>query len=206
MLLHSSSAVINAWDYPLFPLVHDRIRLLPFQYEHIDELVELGREACIWQFFPINCAAADRHRQLLEESLEQQEMGEHLPFVIELPAQNRLIGYTRYFNLAPQHAKLEIGSWLHPEAWGTGINFESKYLLLNHAFEEMMVQRVQFKADETNLRSRAALLKIGASYEGILRHDMILESGRVRNSAYYSILEHEWPMVKLRLETFVRQQ
>jgi N-acetyltransferase len=206
MLLHPSSAVSHAWHYPLYPLAHHRIRLLPLGYEHFDELIELGADARIWQFFPTNCACADRHRQLLEAALEEQEKGEHLPFVIEIPAQNRLIGYTRFFNMAPQHAKLEIGSWLYPEVWGTGINYESKYLMLYYAFEELMVQRVQFKADETNLRSRAALLKLGATYEGTLRHDMILENGRVRNSAYYSILDTEWPITKLRLETALRCQ
>ncbi len=104
-------------------------------------------------------------------------------------------------DISLQHRGLEIGwTWLTPALWGTGFNYECKLLLLTHAFEKLHMIRVYLKTDENNLRSRTAIGKIGASFEGILRNHMIRDDGTYRHSAVYSIIESEWPEVKLSLK------
>jgi RimJ/RimL family protein N-acetyltransferase len=111
------------------------------------------------------------------------------------------VGSTRYLNYAPEHRRVEIGwTWLRRSAWGTGANVETKMLLLEHAFERHGLQRVEFKTDARNLRTRGALLALGAQFEGIFRKHMILPSGP-RDSAWYAIVEDDWPALKERLLT-----
>ena len=99
-----------------------------------------------------------------------------------------------------EHKKLEIGStWLHPDYWGTEINFECKLLLLTYCFEALHTIRVQLKTDENNIRSRKAIQKIGGQFEGIFRNDMIRDNNTKRNSAYFSIIDEEWEDNKLKL-------
>jgi RimJ/RimL family protein N-acetyltransferase len=108
-------------------------------------------------------------------------------------------GSTRYLNYEPIHRRVEIGwTWLRPSAWGTGANTETKLLLLENAFERHGLQRVEFKTDARNERTRAALLKIGARFEGIFRKHMMLPTGP-RDSAWYAITEDDWPETKTRL-------
>jgi RimJ/RimL family protein N-acetyltransferase len=108
-------------------------------------------------------------------------------------------GSTRYMNHEARHRRAEIGwTWLRPSAWGTGANVETKLLLLEHAFERCGLQRVEFKTDARNERTRGALLALGAQFEGIFRKHMVLPSGP-RDSAWYAITEDDWPEVKARL-------
>lgn len=111
-----------------------------------------------------------------------------------------VVGSTRYIYFEPAHRRVEIGwTWLRPAAWGTGANLETKFLLLQNAFEVGGLQRVEFKTDARNARTRAALLKIGAQFEGIFRKHMMLPSGP-RDSAWYGITEDDWPDVKHQLQ------
>ena len=108
-------------------------------------------------------------------------------------------GSTRYLNYEPQHRRVEIGwTWLRPSAWRTGANVETKLLLLENAFERCGLQRVEFKTDVRNERTREALLALGAQFEGIFRKHMMLPTGP-RDSAWYAITEDDWPEVKARL-------
>jgi RimJ/RimL family protein N-acetyltransferase len=110
------------------------------------------------------------------------------------------VGSTRYLNFEPVHRRVEIGwTWLRRSAWGTGANVETKFLLLEHAFERCGLQRVEFKTDARNSRTRGALLALGARFEGIARKHMILPSGP-RDSAWYAITEDDWSAVKERLQ------
>jgi len=109
-------------------------------------------------------------------------------------------GSTRYMNYAPEHRRVEIGwTWLRRAAWGTGANVEAKLLLLEHAFDRCGLQRVEFKTDARNLRTRGSLLALGARFEGIARKHMMLPSGP-RDSAWYAITDEDWPAVRTRLE------
>ena len=112
----------------------------------------------------------------------------------------RPVGSSRYLNVEPMHRRLEIGwTWLERAQWGTGANVETKYLLLRNAFDRWNAMRVEFKTDARNLRVRGALLGVGARFEGIFRKHMILPDS-VRDSAWYAILDDDWPRVKAMLE------
>ena len=106
----------------------------------------------------------------------------------------RVFGSTRYLALRPEQRSLEIGwTWLHPDAWGTGINVEAKLLMLGHAFDTLGCRRVELKTDALNTRSRGAMEAMGATFEGIHRQHMLVRAGENRDSAWYSILDSEWP-------------
>jgi RimJ/RimL family protein N-acetyltransferase len=109
-------------------------------------------------------------------------------------------GSTRYLNVEPMHKRLEIGwTWLERAQWGTGANVEAKYLLMRRAFEEWGAMRVEFKTDARNLRVRGALLGVGGTFEGIFRKHMILPDS-VRDSAWYAVVDDDWPRVRAMLE------
>mmetsp|Transcript_10762 Transcript_10762/g.15748 ORF Transcript_10762/g.15748 Transcript_10762/m.15748 type:complete len:261 (+) Transcript_10762:61-843(+) len=115
-----------------------------------------------------------------------------------------IVGSTSYYDINDSHRQVEIGyTHIRPEYWRTSVNTQAKLMMLQHAFEELHCIRVQFRTDEQNGRSRAALERIGAVYEGIRRNDRILEDGRTRNCVFYSILQEEWPMVKSNLYTLL---
>src|SRR5256714_4804121 len=110
-------------------------------------------------------------------------------------------GSTSYMSLAPEHLRLEIGNtWMSPATWGTGANTEAKYLLLRHAFERLGARRVEFKTDAQNERARAALAALPAQFEGIHRKHMLVRGGVRRDSAWYSVVDDDWPEVKAALE------
>jgi N-acetyltransferase len=109
---------------------------------------------------------------------------------------DQVLGSTRYLNYEPLHRRVEIGwTWLRPSAWGSGANVETKLLLMEHAFERLGLQRVEFKTDARNERTRAALLKVGGQFEGIFRKHMMLPTGP-RDSAWYAVTEDDWPAVR----------
>jgi RimJ/RimL family protein N-acetyltransferase len=113
----------------------------------------------------------------------------------------QLIGSTRYYDIEMKHRHLSIGNtWYIQAVWGSAVNSECKYLLLQQAFENLKMLRVQFKTDARNIRSRKALEKIGATEEGVLRQHLILDNGVIRDSVVYSIIHPEWPRVKSDLE------
>ena len=112
-----------------------------------------------------------------------------------------VIGSTSYLNVVPEHLRLEIGhTWNKPSAWGTGANTDAKYLLLRHAFEVLGARRVEFKTDAKNERARAALAAIPAGFEGIHRKHMIVRDGERRDSAWYAVIDDDWPAVRSALE------
>jgi RimJ/RimL family protein N-acetyltransferase len=120
-----------------------------------------------------------------------------IPFAVVVGGE--AVGSTRFLSIVPEHRRAEIGwTWLRRSAWGTGANVETKLLLLEQAFERCGLQRVEFKTDARNLRARGALLALGARSEGVHRKHMILPSGP-RDSAWYAILDDEWPAVRERL-------
>ncbi len=137
----------------------------------------------------------------VQNALDEQSAGTALPFAIEDRQNGRLVGSTRLFDFAAAHRGVEIGAtWLCPRVWRTRVNSECKYLLLSHCFETLNLLRVQFKTDGRNARSQAAIERLGAKREGVLRAHRILHDGFVRDSVMYSILDREWPEVKKRLE------
>ena len=136
----------------------------------------------------------------VEAALAMEREGTEMPLVTIRRSDDRVVGSTRYLALRPEHRSLEIGwTWLHPDAWGTGINVEAKLLMLEHAFERMGCHRVELKTDARNERSRAAMAALPAQFEGVHRKQMIVRVGQRRDSAWYSVLDDEWPEVRANL-------
>jgi RimJ/RimL family protein N-acetyltransferase len=120
-----------------------------------------------------------------------------IPFAVL--ADGEVVGSTRYANYAPEHKRVEIGwTWVRRAWWGSGVNVETKLLLLEHAFERCGVMRVEFKTDARNLQTRGSLLALGAQFEGVARKHMLVGAG-VRDSVWYAIVDDDWPQVKERL-------
>jgi RimJ/RimL family protein N-acetyltransferase len=174
------------------------VRLEPLRPEHAQGLYNRGRVEADWVYLPRSCFVdmADT-RQWIEEALGSPG---HLPFALVEIGSGKVVGSTRYLTIRPEHRSVEIGwTWLGQEWQRTGINTEAKLLLLTHAFERLGCLRVEFKTDARNERSQRALLRIGATREGVMRNHMIVQGNYVRDSVYFSIIDAEWPAVKKRL-------
>jgi RimJ/RimL family protein N-acetyltransferase len=178
------------------------VRLEPLEATHEDQFVRAAlRDPRIWDFLRHRVTNESEAVRTLREALIEASDGLNLPFAVIDCVSNRLVGSTRLLDYRPADRGIEIGStWYVPEVQGSAVNPEAKLLLLSHAFEVLRCLRVQLKTDERNLRSRAAILKLGARQEGILRKHMIVQGGILRNSVYFSILDDEWPAVKSNLE------
>ncbi len=180
------------------------VRLDPLTREHHAPLCAVGLDPELWRMTTTHVRSPDDMTAYIDTALQWQAAGTALPFAITDKNSNTLVGSTRYAAIDPTHRRLEIGWTWVARAWQrTSVNTETKYLLLNHAFEKLGCIRVEFKTDSLNEQSRKALLRIGAKEEGILRNHMITASGRYRHSVYFSILDTEWPAVKERLRGFL---
>ena len=178
------------------------VRLEPLAKAHVAGLAEVGLDEELWRWIPTPVRTAEEMAAYIETALEEQARGVSLPFAIVEKATGRAMGSTRYGNIDRAHHRVEIGwTWVARKWQCTAVNTEAKYLLLRHAFETLGCIRVELKTDSLNEKSRAAILRIGAQHEGIFRNHMITTNGRIRHSAYYSIIDSEWPAVKARLES-----
>jgi RimJ/RimL family protein N-acetyltransferase len=177
------------------------VRLEPLSLAHVSDLTLAGQDENIWRYMLYGIVRnEDDMRRWVEDILNRQRRGTDLPFAVVYLENGRAIGATRYLDIRPEHRGLEIGgTWYGLAYQRTAVNTESKYLLLQHAFETLGCIRVQFKTDQRNERSQRALERIGAVREGIARNHMLLEDGTIRNSVYYSIVDSEWPEVKGKL-------
>ncbi len=141
----------------------------------------------------------------MEKAFDEQERGESIVFATVERRSGQAIGSTRFMNIDRANRRVEIGStWIAPAWQRTVVNTEAKYLMLRHAFEVWNCIRVELKTDALNQKSRNAILRIGAKEEGTLRRHVIIWTGRVRDSVYFSILDSEWPEVKAKLEARLR--
>ena len=181
------------------------VRLEPLTVRHADGLSAIADRDEIWQFMSTAPRKPEELQRWIDDALKDQAAGTALPFAIVDRNENRVVGSTRYLAIAARDRGLEIGwTWHSPSVWRTAINTECKLLLLRHAFETLGCLRVQFKTDARNERSRRAIERVGASFEGILRNHMIVRAGVVRDSAYYSVIDTEWPDVKAGLIARIR--
>ena len=140
---------------------------------------------------------------LVRSLLERRGAGSDLPFAIVELDSGRAVGTTRFMEIELDNRVVEIGTWIGLAHQGCGINLESKYLMLQHAFERLGVARVQFKIDHRNLASIAAVERLHAQREGVLRNHIVLADGTARSSVYYSMLDSEWPAVERHLRTLL---
>lgn len=178
------------------------VRLEPLSEEHVSGLTAIGLDDSIWKYMVYGTMQdEDDIRRWVRDMLARAAQGTDVPFAVIDLASGCAAGATRYMDIQPAHYGLEIGgTWYGSAYQGTYVNTESKYLLLEHAFERLKCIRVQIKTDSRNKRSQRAIERLGAVKEGMLRNHMILPDGHVRHSVYYSILDSEWPGVKARLQ------
>jgi RimJ/RimL family protein N-acetyltransferase len=190
---------MTAWTTPV--LEGELVRLEPMAPEHEEGIWEASRDARTWQWLSVEQPQTrEELRDYLDAALANAADGTELPLVTIRREDERLVGSTRYLALRPEHRSIEIGwTWLTPEVWGTGINIEAKLLMFQHAFETLGCFRVELKTDARNERSRGAMAALPAQFEGVHRKSMLVRGGRRRDSAWYSVLDDEWPAVRANL-------
>ena len=173
------------------------VELLPLQPEHGPQLLQAAADGALWNMTVTVVPGPDSMAAYIATALEGWRAGSVMPFVIVQRATGAIVGSTRFWKIDRVNRKMEIGhTWLSASVQRSGVNTEAKLLLLTHAFEAMQAVRVQFTTDELNNVSRAAILRLGAVQEGIVRHERIMPDGRKRNSVRFSMIDTEWEAVK----------
>src|SRR5918911_478160 len=192
---------MSMWKNLASVLVGDIVRLEPLARRHEERLFEAAQDERVWRWMHYDAGGSrERFHAWLEDALAASSAGREAAFATVDAGTGEPVGSTRYLALRPEHLVLEIGwTWLAPAYWQTGANIEAKLLMLEHAFEDLGCLRVEFKTDARNDRSRAALAALPARFEGVFRKHMIVRGNQYRDSAYYSIVDDEWPEVEANL-------
>lgn len=176
------------------------VTLRPFVEADLPALVEAAREGDLWDIFYANVSMMKAPERWLAAALKERDVGRALIFTVETPG-GEIVGTTRYMRIAAQHRRLEIGGTFYAtRVQRTGVNTEAKRMLLTHAFEVMEAQAVQIRTDALNKRSQAAIERLGAKKDGVLRGHQVMADGRIRDSVVYSIIDREWPGVRANLD------
>ena len=177
----------------------NHIHLEPLGEEHQEELRRTADDARIWEFTR-DRADGEEFDPWFERLSRGWYAGERVPFAVRRTSDRLLVGSTGYLDVQPRHRRVEIGgTWYHPSVWSAVVNPECKLLLLAYAFETLCLNRVAFATDALNVRSQAAITKLGAVREGVLRAHMVAQAGRIRDTVVFSITSAEWPAVRERL-------
>jgi RimJ/RimL family protein N-acetyltransferase len=203
----SSGAPLTAADLR-DRFVGRRVVVEPLAAEHEEGLVEAAVAPEMFQWMPVDMASSrDALHEWVSSTLAAAQAGHEVPYTILDRNSGRIMGSTRFLDLRLEHLRAEIGwTWVTRSAWRSGVNVETKLLLLGHAFESAGLRRVEFKTDARNERSRGALLALGAQFEGIFRKHMVVRDGGPRDSAYYSVIDDDWPAVKRALQARLAHQ
>ena len=176
------------------------VRLDSLKLQHLDELWNVGQDEEIWRWSPSRIKNYADMKKYVEAALNERKQGVSLPFVTVEKSSNKIVGSTRFGNIDVNNRRVEIGwTWIGKDWQRTFVNTEAKLLMLRHAFEVWKCIRVEFKTDFLNEKSRNAILRIGAKEEGVFRQHMTTDSGRFRDSVYYSIIDSEWENIKSNL-------
>ena len=191
------SPIRNAMDTSPRTLTGKKAILVPLESEHLDRLCEIGLDPDLWRWVPTKVATREQMERYIESALDDQANGSALPFVIVDRQSGQIAGTTRLGEENRRDRNAEIGwTWIAKPWQRTPLNTEAKLLLLTQAFESWECLRIEFTTHAGNEQSRAALIRIGATLEGILRKNRILSDGEIRNTAVYSITDDDWPSVK----------
>ena len=190
------------------PTLTGRITILkPLLASHEAALLDAARDGELWNLKVSVIPGPETVAGYIAAALAGRDAGTVMPFVIVSKNDDKIVGSTRFWKIDRANRKLEIGhSWLSASMQRTGLNTEAKYLLLAYAFDVLHCVRVQFTTDELNEKSRAAILRIGARQEGIVRHERIMPDGRKRNSVRFSIIDSEWPEVRDALQEKMKRR
>lgn len=180
-------------------LTGDLVRLEPLGQQHHDGLVRAVRDGELWDLFYTQVPRPEQMRAEIDRRLKLHAEGRWLPFAT-LRTDGTVIGMTSYLNVEPAHRHVEIGStWNALSAQRSGTNTESKLLLLTHAFETLGCIAVEFRTHWLNQQSRAAISRLGAKQDGVLRQHQVMPDGTLRDTAVFSIIDSEWPAIRKEL-------
>ena len=183
-------------------LENDHVRLAPVVPGDRKALREISLDPAIWRYFILMVDNDAEFDAFFDAGIADLAAGRRVPYIITDKDTGRVAGSMSFGNLAERDGRLEIGwSWLGLDFQGKGVNRWAKYLLMEHAFEKLGAERVEFKTDVLNLQARQALRNIGATEEGTLRSFNPMPGGRRRDAIYYSVLRAEWPAVREQLST-----
>ncbi len=174
--------------------------LEPLQREHADELLEAAKDGELWKLWYTSVGDPDALFEYITSALKMRDEQGAMPFVIRRKSDGKVVGSTRYFNVDAKNRRLEIGhTWYSKSAQRTGINTEAKLILLKHAFETLNCIAVEFRTHWFNFDSRAAIARLGAKQDGVLRNHQLAPNGTLRDTVVFSIIASEWPTVKAHL-------
>ncbi|MEO8647694.1 MAG: GNAT family protein [Acidobacteriota bacterium] len=184
----------------------DHVQLRPLAFEDLDALCQAGLHESLWKLTTTDIKTKADMQRYIESALNDHSRGVAMPFVTIDAGTGTVVGSTRFGNIDKVNRKSEIGwTWISPEWQRTHVNTEAKLLMLAHAFEVWSCIRVELKTDVLNERSRNAILRLGAVQEGIHRNHMITDTGRFRDSVFFSIIDDEWPGVRSNLVEKLRR-
>ncbi|WP_339841065.1 GNAT family protein [uncultured Maribacter sp.] len=180
-----------------FTLENDRVLLEPLTLDNYEELISIASQSNLVQYSPSNIATPNSLKDYVETALKQLQNGTSIPFIIYDKEKKAYAGSTRYMNINHKNKVLHIGStWIGREFHGSGLNGQMKKLMLQHAFVILDFEKIEFRIDERNTKSRKAVEKLGCSLEGVLRKDVYLLDGFKRNTCCYGLLREEWLELK----------
>jgi len=178
-------------------LENERVKLTALKTSDWEVLWPIAQQIDLHAYGSNDISSTDKLKAYIHTALDEAALGTAIPFIIYDKATNKAVGCTRFGLIDAKNKLLHIGwTWISQEVHGTGFNHEMKYLMLNHAFETLQFEKVEFRIDERNIASRKAVEKLGASLEGILRKNMVVKDGFRRSSCCYGILREEWPGLK----------
>lgn len=182
-------------------LTSDKVRLVPLSSEHLAGFYQAGKDDALWRWAPPHqCRDLATAKVWLELALEKVAQRQQLAFVIIDIVSDQIVGSTRYCSIDLENNGIEIGfTFIAPQFQRSYVNSHAKFLLLEHAFEQLGAIRVQFRTHQYNQKSRNAIARLGATFEGIIRHQRILAGGEIRDTAQFSITDLDWPQIKPRL-------
>jgi N-acetyltransferase len=181
--------------------LHGRhVSLVPLDYAHHDDLVEAVNDGKLWTLWYTSVPAPDRLRAEIDRRLGLQKLGSMIPFAVIERATGQAVGMTTFMHVDAANRRVEIGStWYRKRVQRSALNTECKLLLLTHAFEQLNCIAVEFRTHFFNHQSRAAIERLGARLDGILRQHQIAGDGTLRDTCVYSVLDREWPAVRSHL-------
>lgn len=176
------------------------VRLELLDASHHDDLVEASEDGNLWELWYTSIPHPGQMSVEIERRLDLFSQQSMLPFAVIDVSSGKAVGMTTYMNVDAKNRRLEIGStWYRKSVWRTGVNTHCKILLLTHAFEVMDCVAVEFRTHFFNRQSRAAIERVGAKLDGVLRNHQIIADGTLRDTCVYSIIAGEWPTVKRHL-------
>ncbi|WP_061295825.1 GNAT family N-acetyltransferase [Leptospira interrogans] len=182
-------------------LIGNHVELHPLEMEHCEALTKAVLDGELWKLWFTLVPSPEAMKQWIEKALKEEKEKSSLPFVVQSKVNGKIIGSTRYMNIEKTDRRLEIGStWYSKEFQKTFVNTESKFLLLEHAFENLDCIAVEFRTHKLNQNSRRAIERLGATLDGILRNHRTMPNGTLRDTAVYSIISNEWPTIRSHLK------